>query len=399
MIRAGDAVNGLTQTRGQKLAIQDVTTEYGKNAFTRPEIVNQEPNLADLTHVGARNAPVIRQFMIDENAVGYGSGMMDAQVGKTPAGAVLRRTALPSADADMFIEDAITGEATLLRLGGERAVAGTDIHSFPGGYPDVGQATNTPVSPGSYLFGNRYRSNPFIDEITQPGKTEGYTQGIKFEHLNVQYRKLTSAVRDDVADPMNKGYRLGKDLSRLTRVGDVLDEQRAIRNPGKNIGDSAFDRMLRQEITYNEQSSKGGLPNVRTDTLFNIRARYEANPTSVGNAALSSRTSGVVPSLVASVSPMIIQAIRQKFDREFCCRIGNAVIGKIGIEITIRFPITCDEHFTSGSPGSGKSPGSDFIQPAFTTPKPTKPIRVVWCKDTPHHRVQAQVLHVHHRRQ
>jgi hypothetical protein len=273
MIWAGDVANRITMTKGQRVAIKSVSTEYGKNLFTKPEITTTEPNLADLTHVGKGNAAKIKFAMMEQPSVGYGSGMMDAQIGKTPMGAILRKTALPSADVDVFAEF----PTRMKTIAGKKAALGMDIHEFPEGYPNVGQTTNAPVEAGSYLFGNRYRSNPFIDEITMPGKTPGYKGDIAFEHLNVQFRKLSSAVRDDVADPMNKGYRLGKDVSRLTRVRDVLEETRVGRNPTTS-GTSAYDEMLKQVITYNEQSSKGGTPNIRTDTLGNIRARYENTP-------------------------------------------------------------------------------------------------------------------------
>jgi hypothetical protein len=139
----------------------------------------------------------------------------------------------------------VKSEAKLKMLGGDNAVAATDFHSFPEGYPNVGQKINSPVQPGSYLFGNRYRTNPFGDEITIEGKTSGYgdpkfltnEQGVmtgndlykpkvSFEQMNAGFRKYSSAMRDDIADPMNKGYRLGKDLSRVQEAEIILQRFR-----------------------------------------------------------------------------------------------------------------------------------------------------------------------------
>jgi hypothetical protein len=291
MIKAGDFVTGLTKTKSQRVIIKSVSAEYNQNLFQKPEITNVEPNYADLTHVGPKNAAAVKVAMVDQVSVGYGSGMMDAQVGKTPAGAVLRKTALPSSDVDVFAEF-----PKIMETKAGKAAIGMDVHTFPEGYPDVGQGSNAPVDAGSYLFGARYRVNPYIDEITVAGKTKGYTGETSFEHLNVQFRKLSSAVRDDVLDPMNKGYRLGKDVSRLTRVRDVLAEI-------KDTKDSAFDNMLKQEITYNAQVGKTGKPNVITETLGEARARYEGSPKQNIPETFSRYTKGAVSSIVSAVAP------------------------------------------------------------------------------------------------
>jgi hypothetical protein len=296
MIRAGDFVTGLTKTKGQRIAVKAISAEYNKNLFTKPEITTVEPNYAELTHVGPKNAAAVKAAMVDQVSVGYGSGMMDAQVGKTPMGAVLRKTALPSSDVDVFAEF-----PKIMETKAGKAAIGMDVHAFPEGYPNVGQGSNAPVDAGSYLFGARYRVNPYIDEITVAGKTEGYTGKTSFEHLNVQFRKLSSAVRDDVLDPMNSGYRLGKDVSRLTRVRDVLAEI-------KGTKDSAFDTMLKQEITYNAQVGKTGKPNIITETLGEARARYEGSPKQNIPDVFSRYSKGAVSSMISSIAPGSVMA-------------------------------------------------------------------------------------------
>lgn len=363
MIRAGDWVTGLKQTKGQRTAIQDISTEYGKNAFTKPPATTVEPNLADLTHVGKKNAPAIKQAMMEEPSVLYGSSTMDAQVGKTPMGAILRKTALPSKDVDVFTEVPTTTKARIQLLGGTKATAGTDIHAFPEGYPNVGQKANTQVQPGSYLFGNRYRTNPFVDEITLAKKTPGYKGDISFEHLNVQYRKLSSAVRDDIADPLNSGYRLGKDVSRLTRVGDVLSERTGTKS-------TAFDRMLQQKITYNEQVGEAGIPNIRTDTLFNIRARYESGrigevPDPVGNPY----TKGAIPSALSKVAPGSAIVLRSSGSNPMLNAVSpSGVSSRSKSSVSSLSPGSGNY---SGSSGRSSPPGaSPGIFPASPSPSP-----------------------------
>lgn len=310
MIRAGDAFNGLFQSKGQRLAIRDVSTEYGKTGFVKPEITDKSPNLADLTHVGKRNAPAVLAAMDEQPSVMYGSGTIRAQTNiKTPMGKILMEKAGISKDADFFTEDKMMAELTVKKFGGKQATAGIDVHTFPEGYPDVGQSANEVVQPGSYLFGNRYRTNPFSDEITMK-KNPG---DVSFEHLNVQNRKLSSAVRDDIADPMNKGYRLGKDLSRLTRTGDYLSETKHTRNPDFKPENSAFDHMLKQKVTYAEKNNPitGAPENIRTDTLFNIRARYESGGMpNIGEPIPSPQTKGIISggaSIAASGMPSIMR--------------------------------------------------------------------------------------------
>jgi hypothetical protein len=180
-----------------------------------------------------------------------------------------------------------------------------DVHSFPEGYVDVGQGANANSGSGSYLFGNRYRVNPNIDEITLAGETPGYGGRTNFEHLQVQYRKLSSAVRDDIADPMNKGYRLPKDISRLTRVGDTLKEVR------RGTSDETFNNLLDQTITYNERVGRTGQDNIRTDTLRNIRARYESGQLNnqVGNPRGSPYTRGAISTVSTVPSTLSLSPI------------------------------------------------------------------------------------------
>jgi hypothetical protein len=268
MIRAGDFVNSLGQTKGQKNAIKSISTEYGDKSFIKPENVITEPDIGRLSHVTPSDIPNIRRAALEQPSVAYGSGTIENQLGTGPAAMRYRKNALPSADFDVFTENKAMMEATA-----GKSASVMDIHTFPEGYVDVGQKANTPSEPGTYLFGNRYQVNPYIDEITLKGKTKGYMGEIQFEQANVQFRKLSSAVRDDISDPMNSGYRLPKDVSRLTRLGDVLEEVRT--SHGGKPGTNSFNEMLKQTITYNEQVGKEGSPNIRTDTLFNIRARYE----------------------------------------------------------------------------------------------------------------------------
>jgi hypothetical protein len=304
MIRAGDLVTGLTKTKGQKVAIQAISAEYNKNLFTKPEITTIEPNYAELTHVGPKNAAAVKAAMVDQPSVLYGSGTIKAQVNpKTPMGKVLFEKAGTSADADIFAEFPKIMEAKA----GKAAAAGMDVHTFTPGYPDVGQGTNAPIEPGSYLFGNRYRVNPYIDEMTLAGKTKGYTGETSFEHLNVGFRKYSSAMRDDILDPMNKGYRLGKDLSRGTRTSDYLAEIQQGRKPSTIGQTSAFDEMLKQEITYNAQVGKTGKPNILTETLGEARARYEGNPKETPDM-FSKYSKGAVSSLISSVASGSVMA-------------------------------------------------------------------------------------------
>lgn len=381
MLYASDVLTTRGLEPGQREVFAGVRSQYETSAFYKPAKVTEEPVLSNLTKV---STPKIEQAIskaIEEvpASVMYGSGATEAQLSNLPTGLKARQDILPSSDFDVrSIKSDF--EEKVKKYGGDIALKATDIHDFPAGYLDVGQPRNIPASSGvgSYLFGSTLRINPLEGEITVPGKTAGYAGKIKFEQLNVQARILSQAVRDDVATPLDKGYRLPKDVARweaLQRDLIAVEEARG----GKKASTAQIERVMKQKVTYKDETGV-----TRTETLREAADRYIAQKKGGSwEVQTPSPSIGAVPSISGAGSAISLASIVRSSAKSSASRSespsarsplsASSLISEMSGSPSSRSPSAASASKPSPSSGRSPSPLSPYGYPSRYPSEPSRP--------------------------
>jgi hypothetical protein len=327
------------KTPSEKTAIRNLFEPAYETRFIKPAKTTGEIDLTELTGVktpenaaaieAAANMPYTppaqRTFLygspleptatIPQTVSAYGSGVIKVGASDLKTGKRLVDLALPSKDYDAFAQHpelfyetvaqkiggkvvTVEGKPTVIGRNGNPVAL--DIHGIPGQYP-IGVPSEE-VGVMDYLFGRpRFKVNPYIDELTQPGITPKYEGKLTYEQLNVQESKSFNDLLDDLIDPVNKGYRIPKAAARTKLIFDdlvaVAEDRGVTPAQAKKLNDAKarLEKTYDQTITYTEDAKKGI---VRTETLNDAMNRYIAtkkNPFSGGNTARPS--TGLVPSL------------------------------------------------------------------------------------------------------
>jgi hypothetical protein len=320
-IFASSRLNTIGMDTGQKAAYLSEITPYKTTRFIEPYQTTEQPDLSHLTNAG-KFAPEIQTAMKNTPHSMFGSGIVEAQKSNLPTADFLRT----GKDVDLYtdpnqfignlarvsggkIVESPGAESNIVKVGNHQIAV--DPHNFPLNYPDIPGRTygnignypkNTQKGLGSLLFGAPVKSTPRPSEITMAGKTPDYTGELNFEHLNIQSAKKSQAVMDDILDPMNKGYRLDKDLyDSISIKRDLIATQRArgitpAENKNLVSAENSMKNLLDQTITYKNKSG-----NTATEKLGDIYSRVESDVINVKKNTSSSPIINILSPEVPSI--------------------------------------------------------------------------------------------------
>lgn len=334
-IFASSRLNAIGMESGQRTAYLEGINPYKSTRYIEPYKTTEQPDISSLSEIGPKLGPAIEQASIETPHAMMGSGVVEAQASNLPTAKLLRK----GKDYDVnthpldFVTNLqrITGgklvkssspraETGDLIIGGKKVAI--DPHEFVSGYPDVpgrrynvepGYYNEDTVGLGTLLFGDPVKPLPRPEELTIAGKTEGYKGKINFEKLNVQSAKKSKALMNDLQDPMNKGYRLDKDLyDSISIKNELIAVERsrgvtATREKELKLAEKSNEKILDQTITYKNKAGE-----IKTEKLRDIYNRME-NDVIAGNippATLTITTSkpstGVIGKIGKSVGVNIV---------------------------------------------------------------------------------------------
>jgi hypothetical protein len=210
-LRVRTYIGSLTSSSPE--AFRDVQAIYRAGRFVEPMRVG-EPALEELSAAGPY-AEQIRGALSDTPHSMYGSSVVRSQVPEEITAKGLLRL---GADVDVYVQSPSELVAALPK----EVAAATDPHSFPAGYPQVGQDIVIPeksLAPGySGSLLEKIIGEPISEAAKLPKPSEVVRAGVDYpgeltyEQIGVQFGRKSQAAYRAIQDPIEYGYRLEKDV-------------------------------------------------------------------------------------------------------------------------------------------------------------------------------------------